>query len=52
MGEAVYENGSRQGISWNLNSDYQRVFPYVIADTATVSMRREYYLFRGDMHTR
>ena len=46
-GEAVYENGSRQGISWNLNSDYQRVFPYVIADTATVSMRREYYLFRG-----
>lgn len=46
-GEADYENGSRQGISWNLNSDYQRVFPYVIADTTTVSMRREYYLFRG-----
>ena len=46
-GEACYENGRRMGISWNLNSDYKRIFPYVIADTTTLSMLREYYLFRG-----
>ena len=46
-GEAYYENGKRLGVSWNLNSDYKRVFPYVTADTTTVSMLREYYRFRG-----
>ena len=46
-GKAAYENGKRLQASWNLASDFERVYPYVLADSVTVDLKRETYSFSG-----
>ena len=46
-GEAAYQNGRRDNQRWNENADFDRIYPYVTADTTGGDMKSELYVFRG-----
>ncbi len=46
-GEARYRNGLQFDVKWNENADYERVFPYVTADTIGGNLNYESYYFKG-----
>lgn len=46
-GEASYTTGKQHDIKWNSTSDYDLLQPYILADTAGGSTRRERYTISG-----
>ena len=46
-GEAYYERGKKQNIFWNESADFEKVYPYVSADTIGGDMTQETYYFKG-----
>lgn len=46
-GEARYRNGAQTDVKWNENADYDRLFPYVTADTLGGNLNYESYYFKG-----
>lgn len=46
-GEAGYQRGVRRDVQWNETSDYDRLYPYVAADTLGGDMTSETYSFKG-----
>lgn len=46
-GEARYRNGLQLDVKWNENADYERIFPYVTADTLGGNLNYESYYFKG-----
>lgn len=46
-GNAVYRNGRRKSVKWNETLDYERVYPYVTADSIGGSMQEETHYFQG-----
>ena len=46
-GEARYNNGLLLDVKWNENSDYDKIFPYVSADTIGGNLNYESYFFKG-----
>lgn len=46
-GKAAYRNGEIQNVLWNESSDYDLIYPYVIADTIGGDMKSETYSFAG-----
>ena len=47
FGRVRYENGFKNGVQRNTSSDYDVVYPYVMADTLTGHVKRETYAFSG-----
>jgi len=46
-GRITYLNGKRKGIKWNSGSDYDLLYPYVLADSLSGDLSRESYIFHG-----
>ncbi|MCM1377439.1 MAG: hypothetical protein NC097_06565 [Clostridium sp.] len=46
-GRAGYTNGTVFDLQWNESGDYNRVYPYVIADAVGGNIHRETYSFTG-----
>lgn len=46
-GSAAYERGSRRNVRWNETADYERLFPYFVADTIGGHLTAEHYSFEG-----
>ncbi len=46
-GEAYYRNGTRTRVKWNETSDYEQIYPYVVADSLCGDMKSETYFFHG-----
>ncbi len=46
-GEAYYRNGTRTHTQWSETSDYEQVYPYVVADSLCGDMKSETYYFHG-----
>lgn len=46
-GEAVYLNGERKNLKWNETADYDRLYPYVTADSIGGFMKQETYFLQG-----
>lgn len=46
-GEAGYVNGEKTDVQWNETSDFEVVYPYVMADTTGGGLRSETYSFKG-----
>lgn len=46
-GEASYRNGRRMNVVWNENSDFEVLYPYVVADSIGGNMKNETYFFDG-----
>lgn len=46
-GNASYYNGKKYGIKWNSTSDYETLYPYIVADTIGGNMLHETYAFGG-----
>lgn len=46
-GEVSYERGVRRNVLWNTSSDFDLLYPYVMADTVGGSLNREQYAFTG-----
>lgn len=47
-GKASYENTQHKGINMNVTSDYERVYPYITADTlGPADQKGETYIFSG-----
>jgi len=46
-GSADYRNGSRKKVRWNESSDYNKVAPYIIADSVGGDLNFEKYVFSG-----
>ncbi len=46
-GQAIYRNGKRLNQQWSENADFDRIYPYVTADTIGGDMQSELYEFCG-----
>ena len=46
-GHAYYNNGIRKNVLWNESSDYDKLYPYVAADTIGGDMKSNTYFFKG-----
>ena len=46
-GNAYFKKGERQNVLWNENSDFDKVYPYVMADTIGGDMKSNTYYFNG-----
>lgn len=46
-GEALYQNGRTANVRWNETSDFQTVYPYIMADTIGGDLQSETYRFQG-----
>lgn len=46
-GNALYQSGLRRNVRWNETADYQRLRPYVCADTLGGNLHSEQYQFDG-----
>ncbi|REC44074.1 DUF6850 family outer membrane beta-barrel protein [Chryseobacterium pennipullorum] len=46
-GHAAYTQGKNKQVVWNENADYDRIYPYVAADSVGGDMRFENYSFSG-----
>lgn len=46
-GQAFYKNSQTFNICWNETSDFQVVYPYVMADTLGGDLKSEIYSFKG-----
>lgn len=46
-GEALYTSGQRRDVRWNEIADYQRLRPYVVADSLGGHLHSEQYQFHG-----
>ena len=47
FGGAEYVTGEKKNVCWNSASDYQLLYPYVLADSVGGSLRHEQYRFYG-----
>jgi hypothetical protein len=47
FGNAIYNNGTQHNVRWNSVNDYNRVAPYVVADTIGGNFKYEVYTFGG-----
>lgn len=46
-GNANYKQGTRKSIQWNETSDYEKIYPYVVADSIGGDIQFEHYSFSG-----
>ena len=46
-GSITYRRGKRKGIRWNTGSDYDLLYPYVLADSLSGDLSKESYDFYG-----
>lgn len=46
-GSAAYMNGTVRDIKWNSSSDYEKLKPYILADTIGGDTKKEGYYFTG-----
>lgn len=46
-GSADYRNGTRKKVRWNESSDYDKIYPFVTADSVGGDLSLELYGFRG-----
>lgn len=51
-GGASYQQGGRKNVKWNSTSDFQAVYPYVLADSMGGNLDSERYTFYGGCATR
>lgn len=51
-GAASYMTGKQYQVRWNSTSDYELLYPYVLADTLGGDTKRERYSFHGGYSTR
>jgi hypothetical protein len=47
FGNAIYNNGTQHNVRWNSVNDYNRVAPYIVADTIGGNFNYELYTFGG-----
>lgn len=51
-GAASYHTGTKKHVRWNSSSDYELLFPYILADSTGGNLRSEQYCFSGGyVHT-
>ena len=46
-GNVFYKNGTRKNVKWNESSDYDKIFPYVMADSVGGNLSLEEYYVEG-----
>lgn len=46
-GKAAYRNGKRRNVQWNEGADYEKVYPYIMADEIGGDLNLEVYSFGG-----
>lgn len=46
-GQAKYKQGKRENVQWNESADYDKIFPYVVADSIGGDIKYEHYRFEG-----
>lgn len=46
-GNVYYKNGTRKNVKWNESSDYDKIFPYVMADSVGGNLSVEEYYIQG-----
>lgn len=46
-GNAMYKQGKRENVQWNESADYDKIFPYVVADSVGGAINYEHYRFEG-----
>lgn len=46
-GNASYKNGKKENIRWNSTSDFERIYPYFLADTVGGNLNVQEYRFTG-----
>lgn len=46
-GTADYRNGTRKNVQWNESSDYDKIYPFVTADSVGGDLSMEIYGFKG-----
>ena len=47
FGKIEYSNGTKRNVLWNTTSDFDLLFPYVLADSVGGDLRKEKYAFSG-----
>ena len=47
-GNALYRNGRVKNLKWNETSDWELLYPYLLADSVGGDLSKEIYSFTGD----